>query len=261
MSSDTPSPAKLLFERMLPESLEALLARALGSALPRMGEGGRYRISSCGRFSGRIAADLLAFVRNQKYDGAFVLLQEDVVRVLFAKRGLIVGADSNVLFERLGRVLHRVGTLDRESSRHVVTCEEQRGLAVAVRLLPPEAVQWGLEKRVWEIGAALCFMTGAHFLFIDGDPSLEGVPPVAVPPMELAMEGLRRYDEWRNKSAAAPPAPGKPAPAGGVGVPPKSDTDDESPEDLAASPRSTPRRRSAEEPLHDVDEIMRLLGE
>lgn len=235
MSSDPLSPASLLFDRMLPDSLEALLARTLGSTLPRQGEGGRYRIASCGRFTGRLAPDLLAFLRNQKYDGAFVLLQDDVVRVLYARHGTIVGADSNVLFERLGRVLHRAGTLDRESSRNVVTCEEQRGLAAAVRLLPPETAVWGLDKRAWEIGTALFFMSGAYFLFLDGEPSLEGVPPVAVPPMELAMEGLRRYDEWRHKAAAAPAgeAPGVAGAAGGA---------------AAGKPR-------------DVDEIMRLLSE
>jgi hypothetical protein len=118
---------------------------------------------------------------------------------------MIAGADSNVLFERLGRVLHRAGTLDRDSSRHVVTCEEQRGLSAAIKLLPADAVQWGLEKRTWEIGTALFFMAGAHFLFVDGQPALGDVPLLSVPPMELAIEGVRRYDEWRNKSETKPP--------------------------------------------------------
>jgi hypothetical protein len=263
---DQPSETRLFFDRLMPESLEAVLARALGTTIPRMGEDGRYRISSSGRFSGRIAADLLAFVRNQKHDGAFVLFQDDVVRLLYTQRGVITGADSNVLFERLGRVLHRAGTLDRDSSRHVVTCEEQRGLGQAIKLLPADAVQWGLEKRTWEIGTALFFMAGAHFVIVDGPPALGDVPALAVAPMELAIEGVRRYDEWRNKSAVRPPealATASVSVSGSVsttvdrGVP--RDVPEESEEDLAATPRSTARRISKDaEPL-DVDEIMRIL--
>jgi hypothetical protein len=257
--------ARLFFERLMPESLEAVLARVLGTTIPRMGEDGRYRISSSGRFSGRIAADLLAFVRNQKYDGAFVTFQDDVVRVLYGKHGVVAGADSNVLFERLGRVLHRAGTLDRDSSRHVVTCEEQRGLAAAIKLLPADAVQWGLEKRVWEIATAFFFMAGAHFLFVDGVPALGDVPLLAVPPMDLAIEGVRRYDEWRNRSDVKKPEPAAAsvsvsgsvtAPAGRA---PARDVAEETAEDLAAAPQSTARRLSADAEPIDVDEIMRLL--
>jgi hypothetical protein len=263
---DQTSETRLFFDRLMPESLEAVLARVLGTTIPRMGEDGRYRISSSGRFSGRIAADLLAFVRNQKYDGAFVTFQDDVTRVLYTLKGSIAGADSNVLFERLGRVLHRAGTLDRDSSRHVVTCEEQRGLAHAIKLLPADAVQWGLEKRTWEIGTALFFMAGAHFLFVDGTPALGEVPLLTVPPMDLAIEGVRRYDEWRNKSEAKQteaPAAASVSVGGSVsttvGQPSARDIAEESPEDLAAAPGSTKRRLPAKADSLDVDEIMRIL--
>lgn len=254
MPHDQTSETRLFFDRLMPDSLEAVLARVLGTTIPRMGEDGRYRISSSGRFSGRIAADLLAFTRNQKHDGAFVLFQDDVVRVLYTVKGSIAAADSNVLFERIGRVLHRAGTLDRDSSRHVVTCEEQRGLSQAIKLLPADAAQWGLEKRVWEIGTALFFMAGAHFLFVDGPPALGDVPLLTVSPMELAIEGVRRYDEWRNKSASKQPE----APAA-ASVSVSGSVSEETAEDLAAAPGSTARRLPAKaEPL-DVDEIMRLL--
>lgn len=233
--------AHIVFDRLLPESLEALLTRVLGSSVPRLGDDGRYRISSGGRFSGRIAADLLAFAHNQKYDGAFLTLQEDVVRVLYVHRGLVVGAESNVLFERLGRVLSRAGTLDREGERQVTTCEEQRGLLVAAGLLPAEAARWGLERRIWEIGTALYFVSAGHFVFADGVPNLGDLPTFAIPPMDLAMEGLRRYDEWRNggtkpvETAAAPASRARP-------------------------PTNAPRLRPPAA-TQDVDDIMRMIGE
>lgn len=228
----------ILFERLLPESLEALLARVLGTRVPRLGPDGRFRISSCGRFSGRLAADLLAFSRNQAYDGAFVVLEDDVVRVLYLRGGTVVGAESNVLFERLGRVLLRAGTLDRDSERTVTACEEQRGLATAAGLLPAEAALWGLKTRIWEIGAALYFMGHAHFLFVDGAPALGDLPEINVPPMDLAMEGLRRYDEWRHGTARGTAAAGE-----------------------RRGPPPAPRAKAPAPAEQDVDDIMRLIGE
>ena len=235
--------AHIVFDRLLPESLEALLTRALGSTVPRLGADGRFRISSGGRFSGRIAADLLAFTHNQSYDGAFVTVQEDVVRVLYAHGGRIVAADSNLLFERLGRVLARAGTLDREGERQVTACEEHRGLLAATSLLPVEAARWGLERRIWEIGTSLYFISAGHFVFADGVPNLGDLPTFGIPPMDLAMEGLRRYDEWRNggNKPAQSPAPG------GAGS-------------RARPPTNAPRLKPPA-PTQDVDDIMRMLGE
>lgn len=233
------SEANILFDRLLPETLEVLLTRVLGTRVPRQGPDGCFRISSCGRFSGRLAADLLAFARNQKHDGAFVVLQDDVERVLYFQSGTIVGADSNVLFERLGRVLLRAGTLDREGERQVTSCEEQRGLLMAASLLPKEAAQWGLEKRVWEVGTALYFMGSAHFLIVDGLPDLGDLPLVSVAPMDLAMEGLRRYDEWRN---------GKPS-------------SEEKPTGPERRVQPAARAKAGAPPPQDVDDIMRLIGE
>ena len=35
-------------------------------------------------------------------------------------------------------------------------------------------------------------------LSIEGEPNLGELPSFSVPPMQLAMEGMRCYDEWRN---------------------------------------------------------------
>jgi hypothetical protein len=230
------SEAKILFERLLPETLEPFLSRALGTCIPRTGEDGRYRVSSTGRFSGRLAADLLAFARNQRLSAAFVIAEEEVLRVLYLRAGVVVGADSNVLFERLGRILFRGGVVTRADARALVNCEESRGLAAAVRMLPKEAAAWGLDKRAWEIGTALYLMSNAHFLFVDGEPELGDVHPVSILPMQLAMEGLRRYDEWRHRKTAPSPAPS---------------LDEEEP---AAAPKGLTTSL-----VQDVDEIMRMI--
>ena len=189
------------FERLLPEALEAFLEKALGEAIPRLGEGGQFRVLAAGRFSGRIVGDLLTYARNQEIDAALVMVEQDVQRILYFSKGLVVGADSNVLFERLGRVLGNAEILKKEDARELSDVEELEGVAAAAARVSPDAAQWGLERRVWEIAAGLYFMPHAHYLLVDGEPNLGDLPRFHIPPMDVAMEGLRRYDEWRNRSS------------------------------------------------------------
>jgi hypothetical protein len=199
-----------LLERLLPEAAERFLAVALGPRFPRMGGDGRFRLSACGRFSGKICADLLSLARNHKMSAALVLAEEEVVRTLYFVKGAIVGAESNVYFERLGRILLKAQVVSAEDADALVAKEEAHGLEAAASLLPPDTARWGLEKRTWEIGCSLLFMPNAHYLLVDGEPVLGPLPLLDVRPMALAMEGLRRYDEWRNGET---PAPADPSPA------------------------------------------------
>jgi hypothetical protein len=190
----------ILFERLLPEVLERFLVRALGEAIPRLGEDGRYRVLSAGRFSGRITNDLFTYARNQELNAALVLVEQEVLRTLYFSDGMVIGADSNVLFERLGRVLGHAEIVTEADADALVEVEERQGVAAAAARLSPDAAHWGLERRVWEIAAGLYFMPHAHFMLVDGAPDLGALPRFHIPPMDLAMEGLRRYDEWRNRT-------------------------------------------------------------
>jgi len=235
------------FERLLPEALEAFLEKALGEAIPRLGEGGRFRVLAAGRFSGRIVGDLLTYARNQEIDAALVMVEQDVQRILYFSKGLVVGADSNVLFERLGRVLGNAEILKKEDARALSDVEEAEGVAAAAAGLSPDAAQWGLERRIWEIAAGLYFMPHAHYLLVDGEPNLGVLPRFHIPPMDVAMEGLRRYDEWRNRST-------KPSPkAPNIVKPPVVQSEAEVLEELSPEPEAkeapaSPAARLPEEP-------------
>jgi hypothetical protein len=166
--------------------------------LPPDRKTGRYKIAACGRFRGALTPELLNFIRTQKRTGALVVAEPDVTRVLFYREGTVIGALSDVVFERLGRVLLRGEVLHQEDARALVDCEERRGLAVAVTRVSSEAAEWGIEQRIWEVAAALYFMGRCHYVLVDGLPDLRGIPTPEVDTMQLAMEGMRRYDEWRN---------------------------------------------------------------
>jgi hypothetical protein len=200
-----------LLKRALPDALDPLIRRAVGEAMPRLDPENRYRIPYAGRFSSRVAGDLLEFGRNQQLSGALIVVDEDVVRTLYFHEGRVVGADSNVLFERVTRVLERAGFLDAEDARQLVALEEEQGAAALRRSVGPAAFDWAVERRAWEVAASLFFVQRASFLIVEGEPDLGAVERLALAPMDLALEGLRRYDEWRRGATGVPP-PERPLP-------------------------------------------------
>jgi hypothetical protein len=193
-----------LLRRALPDALDPIVRRAVGPVIPRIEEGTRYRILHAGQFSSRVAADLLAFGRNQRFDGALVVLDDDVVRAVHFRGGCVVGAASDFLFERLARILRRANLIDDPTMRRMQEDEEAGGAAKVVPLLDPELATWAIETQVWEVVAALFLVRAGHFLFVEGEPDLGGVPETDLNPMDLAIEGLRRYDEWRHGTTSVP---------------------------------------------------------
>ena len=192
-----------LFDRLLPDALDPVLTRVLGSSVPRLEAENRFRVVATGRFSGHLVGDLLTQARNRVLDGALVLMEDDVVRVLYFVQGRVAGADSNVLFDRLGRILWNEEILSEADADSIVEQEEQHGLAPAIARLPVDVVEWGLERRIREITSSLYFMPHAHFVLIEGLPNLDPLPTFLLSPLQLAMDGLRRYDEWRNRPQAS----------------------------------------------------------
>lgn len=193
-----------LLRRAIPDALDPIVRRAVGDVLPRLGEGDRYRIAYSGTFSSRVAADLLAFGRNQHLDGALIVIDSDTVRAIYYHGGRVVGAASDLLFERLGRILHRGELIDEATATRMTEKEEVADLAAAAAMVAPETAKWGIETRVWDIVAALFLVHSAHFILIEGEPKLGAVPALDLSPTDLALEGLRRYDEWRHGASEAP---------------------------------------------------------
>ena len=214
-----------LMRRAIPDALDPIIRRAARGVLPRTGEGDRYKIAHTGAFSNRVAADLLAFGRNQRLTGGLLVIDEDALRALYYRNGRVIGADSSVLFERLGRVLLRTGHADEAAATALIEREEASGVGAAAAMLPAETARFGLERRVWEIAASLFLVHGGHFVIVEGAPDLGAVEAVDLSPTDLALEGLRRYDEWRNGAAGVPiperKAPETRPPAAPVGEPPR----------------------------------------
>lgn len=233
-----------LLGRAIPDALDAVVRQAVGNVLPPKGDTGRYRIPHLGTFSSRVAGDLLAFARNQRLDGALIVVDLDTMRVLYFRGGRVVGADTTVVFERLGRVLHRAGLVDEATAAAATATEETSGVAAAAAALAVESVRVGLDLRAVEIAASLFFVHHGHFLIVEGEPNLRDLPALDLVPTDLALEGLRRYDEWRHGKKPATPSP---PPAEAAAAPP------------VVAPPGTPAARlmseAADELLKKVTEL------
>jgi hypothetical protein len=255
-----PTPLRALVERTVAEAVDGVVAQAVGKTMPRVGESGRFRVSHVGAFSRRGVADLIRMAANPELEGAIVFVDGDVLRALYARGGRLVGADSNVLFERLGRILEKAGKVDRDTRRALVSCEESGGTSAAAVLVPADTARFGLELRVREVAETLFLVKRGEFVVIEGTPSLAPVPEVSLDPEEVAREGIARYEAWRSGAsvAAAPSSPAAPAPPKVAPVAPASAAAIDLPPAVGTTPpprrpETLPPRVMPESPTVDLE--------
>ena len=183
-----------LIEKKLPEEAGEFLERILGSCLPRTGEDPHYEVSACGRFNGTELPHLRVYIQERQASGALIVIDGDAERAVFLSRGMIVGASSTVLFERLGRLLYKAEVVSKEDSDTLVDAEENFGVEAMLMWLSALHLHWAVDRRVWEVGSALALVKRGHFLFVEGEPALDG-PRVSIDPAQVVHEGMRLKQE------------------------------------------------------------------
>ncbi len=188
----------ILFEILLPDSLEPLLSEAVDCTVTREGRDGRHNVTASGVFEGGLTADLFGLARSQALNGALVVAAPDAKRVLYFRKGVVVGARSNLAEERLGQILLSADLVSLDEAQQIIDAENHYGIGAALEMVSAEAAQWGMERRVWEMATGLFFVEGGHYVLVEGEPVLEGVLEVGFQPMQLSMDGMRRVDEHRN---------------------------------------------------------------
>lgn len=184
-------------EARLQTEIAEPMRRLLGDTLKPTEAGETYAVAACGRFSGSRMVDLLAHAQYRKLSGALVVTDGDAERVIFLANGAVTGAASSVLFERLGRLLYNAEVVTHEDSNTLVDAEEQHGAGALLLWLSGDQLDWAIERRVWELGGALALVKRGHFVFVEGEPNLDG-PRMAIEPKALAREGERAREQLRS---------------------------------------------------------------
>lgn len=205
----------VLFDRLLPDSMEIHLRPTLRGLLVPCGTEGRHRLHAIGRFRPSRTPGLLRGIAEEEQSGALVFLCGDVTKVLLFERGRVIAARSSVPLEQAARIVAREGVCTKEAAEPLYDIEAQQGLAAALATLPDDIARWLGEKLVWEIGTSLYFMGRGHWIFVEGTPLSQELPDVDVDPFRLSIVGFTQYDEWRNGGDVT----------SGVGTPALSATD------------------------------------
>lgn len=186
-----------LFDRLVPDEMDALLTRMLGSSFTLAASGGSKRFLGVGTFHGYLTERLLDLAGHPKAQAALVVVDDDSERALFLSGGAVVGATSSVLFERLGRILYKESVLTHEDADTLVRLEENDGPQALVGWIPDDTLRWAVGRRVREVVAALPYVSRGHYVVVKGEPHLGGLPSTAFDPGDLGAEARLLYDAWR----------------------------------------------------------------
>ena len=185
-----------LLEELIPGTLALHMRPLLDELFAEPFENTRNPLHSLGRFAPNVTPTILRDIAQQQHSGALVVIGGDAQKVLLCDEGSIIAAKSTVVFEQVGRFAYREELLSKEEGEALYGVEQHMGLTHALHQLGEEA-GWISERMVWEIGCSLYFMGRGYWLFFDGAAARESLPTVSVDAVQLSLEGLRQYDEWR----------------------------------------------------------------
>ena len=143
--------------------------------------------------------DVVALVGQAGWKGELAVLSGDTVRSLFFEAGNILGAQTNVVAERIGNLLYRLGVLSAEEVEAVEGAlsggRRFGAVAVALGLLTREKLFEVMGKQTKEIAFASLLVSDGMFYFLDRyDPGRVAMRH-HVSASSLLMEGVQRMDE------------------------------------------------------------------
>jgi len=127
--------------------------------------------------------------------GEFVLTNEETVKKVFFKNGIIIYATSNLQEDRLGEVLLLNGMISKtqfdESGRQVQSTGKKQGtLLVQMEALSAKELFRGLNLQVRSIVLSLFDWDGGTWSFSDVLPPQEEIVALRMPPAPLIVEGV-----------------------------------------------------------------------
>jgi len=187
--------------RVMPAPKHVVLMRYTGEDGRRDAEDGAIV-----RLGGEITAplallDVLAMLAGTRAQGELVVLSGDAERSVFLENGNIIGAETTVAEERLGRVMYRFGALD-EAQHEVVMRRVSEGArygqaATELGLVTVEQVYLYLGKQTEEIVYACLEVGDGTFFFLDGFDHQRLVSHHVISVTGLLMDAVTRLDEVR----------------------------------------------------------------
>jgi Domain of unknown function (DUF4388) len=165
-------------------------------------------------------ADIISLMNLAKKTGVLRCTRGAESRSVFWEQGEVVFARSNSVRDNLGCFLVRRGLLteeqNAESSRRITRDTRHGKVLVRMGYITTEQLWWAVKNQVLEIVYNLFQWTSGYFEFLEGQVENREKIVLAVPTTKIAMEGIRRLDEWnrystriRDATLLLEPVPGK----------------------------------------------------
>jgi hypothetical protein len=164
-------------------------------------------------FSGNLRtvplADLLQLLAASKKTGTLHITQQEEVREVYMRSGMVIYASSTAHEDLLGNILVRRGKISRQQLESAMTAHRQSGrrlgdTLISLGYLTRAEVLDALRFQVEEIVYALFSWSEGDFVFHEDQlPELElMLDPINT--INLVMEGTRRIDEWAEIQKSLP---------------------------------------------------------
>src|SRR5262249_19515250 len=133
------------------------------------------------------------------WKGELTVLSGETSRSLFFEGGNILSAQTNVVTERIGSLLYRLGVLSAEEVEAVEGALPEGGrfgeVAVALGLVTREKLFEVMGKQMKEIAFATLLVSDGMFYFLDRYDAARVAMRHHVSANNLLMEGVQRMDE------------------------------------------------------------------
>jgi hypothetical protein len=182
------------------------------------------------RLAGEVTApgtlcDIVGLVAQAGWKGELVVADGEASRSIFFEAGNVLGAQTNVMSERLGQVMYRRGVLSPEQVEAVqaaVTESRRFGeTAIDMGLLTRERLFELMAAQTEEIVFATLLVADGMFYFLDRYDQIRVASRHHVSANSLLMEGVQRMDESKYFRERIPSDNHVPMPVAGRNDPPE----------------------------------------
>ncbi|MBM4364048.1 MAG: DUF4388 domain-containing protein, partial [Deltaproteobacteria bacterium] len=187
--------------RMLPAPPHVVFMRFTGENGRRDEEDGAVV-----RLAGEITApgalcDVFALLAQTGWRGELVVMDDTRVRSVYFDGGNVIGAQTNVEEERIGRILYKFGAITEQDNARVmerVRAGARYGAAaVELGAVPQERVFQYLGRQIDEVVLSTLLVADGTYFFLDGFDEARLVAAHVVSANALLMDAVTRMDEMR----------------------------------------------------------------
>jgi tetratricopeptide (TPR) repeat protein len=145
--------------------------------------------------------DVLQWISLARKSGALIFKRDKLKKVIFFRKGDVIGANSNDTKDKVGEILARGGKITREDLEEGLKQQRETGeligdIFLAKGLLSTRDFVAALERQATQIIYELFSWAEGEFTFQEKLPKARTIP-ISIKADFLLMEGIRRIDEWQ----------------------------------------------------------------